>query len=53
MSEHKRRAEIRKEANDPINFTCGGCMKVQPFKEGYVCDDCEARKNPPIEEEVI
>jgi len=38
MSEHSKRAKKRAEGEDPINFTCGKCMQVHKFNEGYLCD---------------
>jgi len=42
MSEHKKRAELRAENKDPINYMCGGCKKVVEFdkKKPYVCPFC-------------
>jgi len=52
MSEHKKRAELREEANNPINFTCGVCKHVVPFKEGYECEYCGANKPEEVKEGV-
>lgn len=37
----KNRKELLHENLDPINFTCGRCNKVVPFKEGYKCENCD------------
>lgn len=37
---NRERKKIRSEHNDPINFTCGNCNRVVPFKTGYVCTLC-------------
>ena len=38
----RQQKEDRASNKDPINFTCGGCRKVQPYdKENHlVCPDC-------------
>lgn len=41
MSEHKRRARLRAENNNPINFTCGVCKNVVKFQKDYVCSYCK------------
>ena len=52
MSEHKKRAELRAESNDPINFTCGICHHVVRFKKGYVWSYCESLKDDTVEDTV-
>ena len=46
----KEKKELIAKHNPPINFTCGGCKRVQKFdsKNPYFCKDCpyiEAAKN--------
>jgi len=50
MSEHKKRAEVRARCEDPINFTCGKCKQVVPFKEGYECVNCDVDDDDAEEE---
>lgn len=41
-----KQREVRKEKQvkqeDPVNYTCGGCKRVQPFDKDnpLVCPDC-------------
>lgn len=44
MTSHKDRATIRAEYTDPVNFTCGKCMKVVPFEDGYKCPYCDVEE---------
>jgi len=38
----KQLKEARAENKKPVNFTCGGCRKVQPYsrEKKYECPDC-------------
>lgn len=42
MTPRQERKAKQAEEQNPINFTCGGCKKVQPFdsEKPYVCPDC-------------
>lgn len=46
MTQRKVRAVKREAQEDPINYTCGGCRKVQKYDpvKPYVCPDCEYGK---------
>lgn len=48
----KLQKRVRAENNDPINFTCGQCKKVNEFdKENpLVCTSCEYGKVVTAEE---
>lgn len=49
MSVRQDRRDKQKRCEDPINFMCGRCNKVQVFVEGYICIHCNYCK--PEEEE--
>lgn len=38
----KQLKEVRAANTKPVNFTCGGCKKVQPYSTvtKYECPDC-------------
>jgi len=47
---NRERKEVRAQNNDPINVTCGGCMKVFACKEGNLeCPNCGYAKPPARE----
>ena len=50
MTIHKDRADVRAQNKDPINFTCGKCKQVVPFKDGYICPNCDQEEE---EKEVV
>jgi len=37
---NRERKKVRAENNDPINFTCGNCKRVQKFEGVYECPYC-------------
>ena len=51
MSCHKERADIRAKGKKPINFTCGKCKQVVPFKDGYKCSNCDELPDQEVEVE--
>jgi len=43
MTQRSDRAEKREAQSDPINYTCGGCRKVNVYDSDkpYVCPHCK------------
>ena len=37
--QRKLRAEKRAKNENPINFTCGVCSRVNKYTEDYICPD--------------